>query len=152
MANIRIVRLAVKSSILIEVTFTHSLSSAVGINNISLESISGIVTDPVILSTSVSEKILSIYVRPLVARSYYKFTMFSTDDQRVVGAKGEYFIEDGATNIVFFTGPEEENSVRDEILGDLPGGVYNKDPGSLIFDFQENLISVEGIANNTFFV
>ena len=133
MANIRIVRLVVKSSTLIEVTFTDALSPDVGINNITIENVGGTNSDPVILSTVVDSKVFQIYVRPLIARAYYKFTLFSTDDQRVVGAKGEYFIEDGATNVVFFVGQEEENEVRDDIITGLPD-VYSKEPGTLLYD------------------
>ena len=121
MTNIRIVRLSVTSSSLIEVTFTDSLSSDVGINNIELKSLSGVNEDPIILSTSVEEKKLKIYLRPLVARAYYRFILFSTDSQPVIGAKGEYFIEDGSTNVIFFVGPQEDNLIRDEILSNLPG-------------------------------
>ena len=133
MANIRIVRLSVRSSTLIEVTFTDNLSTSVDMNNISLVSINGTSPDPIILSTSVSGKIFSISVRPMVARAYYKFTLFSIDGQRVVGAKGEYFIEDGSTNVIFFIGQEEENEVRDAIIVDLPD-IYNKESGTLLYD------------------
>ena len=74
-----------------------------------------------------------ISLRPLVAKAYYRFVLFSTDEQRVVGAKGEFFIEDGATNVVFFIGPQEDNLIRDEILSELPK-IYNTDPGTLVFD------------------
>lgn len=133
MTNIRIVRLVVKSSTLIEITFTNNLSPNVGINNVSIEYIGAEKTNPIILSTSVSDNIFKIYTRPLIARAYCKFSLFSTEEQRVMGSKGEYFIEDGSTNIVFFLCQEEENEIRDDIISGLPD-IYSKEPGTLIYN------------------
>ena len=133
MTNIRIVRLAVKTNKTLELSFTHNVETSIGVDNFSITSLSGSTEDPNLISVSVSNKIVTLTTDPLVERAYYRLVVQSTSSQTFRGARGETFIEDGATNYVFFLGPEEENFIRDDILNDFTE-VYNKESGSLIFD------------------
>jgi hypothetical protein len=133
MVNIRIKGLSVRTSTSIEVTFTHNLDKSIAVENISITGAAGGIRDLDVLSVSVSNNILTITVRPMVPRANYKFTLASTDTSVVSGLKGERFIEDGATNVIYFIGQVEDSSVRSEILSDLPP-IYNTDGGTLIFD------------------
>jgi hypothetical protein len=132
--NLRIQRLAIKSSILLELSFNFPLDTSIGIENIIITGASGGAEDVTILSVSVSSNVLSINIRPMVPRAHYQLTVQSTSTQQVVGSGGQSFIEDGASNVVFFVGQQEENVVRDNILDDLDDSIYNVDAGSLIFD------------------
>jgi len=132
--NLRIVRLAVTSSSLLELSFTHTLNTSIGIENITIVGAAGGVSDLTILSVVVDSNILQITIRPMVPRAHYKLTVASTTTQTVQGAIGQPFLEDGTTNVVFFVGQQEENIVRDEIIADLDSGVYNVETGSLVFD------------------
>ena len=133
MVNIRVVRSAVLSNTQLKITFTHNLDTDISTSNITISSLTGSVSDPEILSVSISGKEMTVNMRPIVARAYYQAILQSSSSQTFRGARGETFIEDGATNYIFFTGPEEENDIRDTILDDI-SDVYNKESGSLIFD------------------
>lgn len=133
MANIRIQKLLVRSGTQIDVYFTSSLNASVGVENIVILGAGGGASDLDVISATVDSKILTINVRPMVPQAYYKLILASTSTQVVSGARGETFIEDGATNHVFFLGVAEENPIRDALLGDLPG-IYNTDAGSLIYN------------------
>jgi len=133
MTNLRVVRLSIKSSTTIEVLFTSNLDTNLGIENVSIVGAAGGISDPTILTVIPSEKVLTITVRPLVPRANYKLTLFSTDAQPFKGSKGEELVEDGSNNVVFFIGQQEDNVVRDSILGDLPD-LYTTESGSLVSD------------------
>ena len=133
MSNLRVVRLSVKSSSSIQITFTANLDSAISLNNVKIEGVGGTTPNVDIISTSVSNKNLTITIRPMVARDYYKCTLFSTETQKFRGAKGESLVEDGANNIIFFVGQIEDNPIRDNILDLLPGS-YDKETGTVLFD------------------
>ncbi|MGW8180267.1 MAG: hypothetical protein ACWGQW_16125, partial [bacterium] len=130
MANLRIRTLTVRSSTAIEVKFTHDLDTSVAIENVSIVGAAGYVRDLEVLSVSVSNNVLTINVRSMVPRAHYKLTISSTTTSTFSGLRGERFIEDGATNVVYFIGQTEENTTRDEILADLPP-VYNTEVGTL---------------------
>jgi len=132
--NLRIQRLAITSSSLLELSFNYALDTDIGIENITIEGAAGGVENVTILSVSVSSNVLNINVRPMVPRAHYKLTVASTSSQQVRGARGQSFIEDGASNVVFFVGQQEDNVVRDSILGNLDNSVYNIEAGTLIFD------------------
>lgn len=133
MANLRIKRLDVVSSTQITIDFTATLDSGITINNITIEGANSSTPDLDVLSVSTSGSTLTINTRPMVDRAYYKLTLTSTATNIIKGARGERFLEDGATNIVYFIGEIEENEIRDEILNDIPD-IYNKESNGLIFD------------------
>lgn len=133
MANLRVVRLSIKSSTTIEILFTANLDTNLGIENVSIVGAAGGISDPTILSASPSEKVLTIMVRPLVPRANYKLTLSSTITKPFKGSKGEKLVEDGSNNVIFFVGQQEDNIVRDNILSDLPD-LYTTKAGSLVFD------------------
>jgi hypothetical protein len=133
MANLRIKRLKVVSSTQITIEFTATLDSGITINNITIEGANSSTPDLDVLSVSTSGNVLTINTRPMVDRAYYKLTLASTATDIIKGARGERFLEDGATNIVYFIGEIEENEIRDEILNDIPD-IYNKESDGLIFD------------------
>jgi len=143
--NIRINGVNVKSSVKIEVTFTHGIGS-ISIENISIEGIGG---DPnaTILSIEINSNALTINTRPILPRGYYKLTLSSTSSSMIEGARGESFLVDGATNVYYFTGPEDDNPIRDNILSDVPG-VYDTDPGGLLFDSIDASASEIQTSNN----
>ena len=133
MVNIRVAYHSVRSNSRIDITFTHNLDTGINSSNIIITSSSGATETLEILSTSISDKVLSIYTRPMRARVQYKIKLASTTSQVFKGARGESFIEDGATNYVYIIGPENTNDIRDSILNDLPE-IYDTDSGSLTFD------------------
>ena len=98
MTNIRIVRLAVKTNKTLELSFTHNVETSIGVDNFSITSLSGSTEDPNLISVSVSNKIVTLTTDPLVERAYYSLVVQSTSSQTFRGARGETFIEDGATN------------------------------------------------------
>jgi hypothetical protein len=132
MTNIRIVRLIVKSATEIEITFTHNVNTSISVENFTITSLNGSVPSVEIISISIENKIVTLYTRPMVGRAYYKLIVASTSLQQFRGARNEILLEDGATNQVYFIGPEEENDIRDIILEDLPK-IYDKESGSLIY-------------------
>lgn len=136
MANLRITYTRIRSSTKIEIEFTTSLSSGIGVENVIIEGAQGGVADLAVTSVSTSENILTINVRPMVPGAYYKLILQSTNNRIISGSHGERFLEDGATNVVFFVGIIEDNEIRDNILANITG-IYNKEPGSRIFDFIE---------------
>ncbi len=133
MANLRVVRLSVKTSTQIEIQFTARLDPNIGIDNIDVDGAYTGVSLLTIISVAASGSVLTINVRPMVPKAYYKLTLQSTLTQPIQGARGERFLEDGATNIIFFTGQNEENELRDNIINDI-SEIYNIDPGTLIYD------------------
>jgi len=133
MANLRIKRLVVKSSTEIDIEFTATLDTGITTNNVTIAGANSSTPDLDVLSVSVATNVLTITTRPMVARAYYKLTLASTTTDIIKGARGERFLEDGATNVVYFVGEIEENAIRDEILQDIPD-IYNKESESLVFD------------------
>ena len=133
MANIRIVRSKVLSNTQLKITFTANLDTGIGIENITISGLTGKAASLSVLSVSISNNEMTISTKPMVPRAYYQAIFASTSSQEFKGARGERFLEDGATNYVFFVGPEEENEIRDSILNDIPD-IYTKEPGSLVFD------------------
>ncbi|MFA5048810.1 MAG: hypothetical protein WC516_07325 [Patescibacteria group bacterium] len=128
MANIRIVRLKIKSSSQLEVDFTTNLDPSVSTDSISIKGAYSGIPDLIVTSVSVSSNILIINVRPMISGAYYQLTLTN-----LAGARGEQFIEDGTSNVVFFVGEIEESTVRDDIFNNIPD-IYNKDSGSVIFN------------------
>lgn len=130
MANIRISKLSVKNSTTIEVMFTADLDT-VGIENVSILGVGAGIPDLEILSVSVLREVLSISVRPMRPRAQYKLVMTSTDNQTIRGINGQRFLEDGATNQVYFLGQREDNDVRENILEAL-APIYDTEGGLLV--------------------
>lgn len=128
MTNIRISRFSIKNSSEIQITFTSNLNTNISINSILITGAYSTDIILTILSLAVSKNILTIKVRPMVDGMFYKLIL--TD---ISGAHGEQFIEDGTSNSFFFVGQIEDNNIRDNILNNIPS-IYNKDPGSLIFN------------------
>ena len=134
MSNIRVVRLSVRSSTQIEITFTSHLSTDIGINNIEIKAAAGTQTDLYIKSVEIDENILTVYTRPMVSNALYEVILKSTTSQNFEGKNGEKLIDDGLTNHIFFTGKEGQNEVRDDILTSIESQkIYNTD-GTLIRD------------------
>jgi len=136
MANIRIVRTKIRTSTKIEVEFTTSLSSGIGVENVTIAGAQGGVSALTVTSVSTSENVLTINVRPMVPGAYYKLILESTTSRIIQGVHGERFLEDGTTNVSFFVGLIEDSEIREAILDYIPD-IYNKEPGSRIFDFIE---------------
>lgn len=133
MTNIRIVRSKVTSNTQLEIVFTHDLYTGIDVSNITITSLNGAAPDLDVFSVSISGKIMTVTTRAMVSRAYYQAVLASSSSQIFKGARGENFIEDGATNYIFFVGPEEYNEIRDAILDDIPD-IYNKESGSVIFN------------------
>lgn len=148
MANLRIKRLVVKTSTQIEISFTATLDDGITTNNVTIEGANVSVSDLDVLSVSISSNELTINTRPMVARAYYKLTLTSTSADIIKGARGERFLEDGATNIVYFLGQVEENTIRDTIIDDIPD-IYSKESDGLIFDaIDANAKSILDLLHN----
>lgn len=128
MTNIRVVRLKILSSTQLQIDFTSALRTDITINDISIVGANNGIQDLSVVSISISENILTINVRPMVSGAYYQLTL-----SNLGGNRGEQFIEDGTTNVIFFIGKTESSTIRDAILDDIPN-IYNKESGSVIFD------------------
>jgi hypothetical protein len=132
MNNLRIKKLSVRDSKTIEILFTETLDTNLGTDNITIENF-GIGDNATIVSIEVSGYILTINTRPLIGSNNYKLTLESTSSHPFKSSRGNYLLEDGNSNVVFFVALSDDNEIRDNILDSLPD-IYNKDSGTLLYN------------------
>lgn len=130
MANLRILNLTVSNSTTINLSFSTSLDPNIGISNVRID---GTTTNNLtIKSIVISSGQLTIKTQPMVGSALYKLTLLSTSIQKFQDAKSQAFlIEDGFANVIYYTGKQEDNPIRDQIFNGLPD----------IYDTGDTLIS-----------
>lgn len=127
MANLRIVSSIVDDSRNIRVRFTHSLDPLINTGNFLLESLSFGISDPAVMRVEVIQNIVTLTTSPLFESAAYQLTLQSSQQQKFKSLNGDAFLlEDGATNLIAITGPEDSaNIIRDILVGYLQNNIYD---------------------------
>jgi hypothetical protein len=134
MANLRLVSNIVDDSRTIRMRFTASLDPLINTGNFVMESLSVGIDNPIVKSVEINKNIVTLIVSPMFEAAAYQITLASTPAQRFKSLNGDAFIlEDGVTNILAVTGPEDSaNIIRDVLIGYLQNNIYEMNDGGLV--------------------
>src|SRR5271168_147834 len=100
----------------IQILFTESIATTVGITNVSLTPQYPSIPTPTILSLIVSDNTLTINFSPLYDNIQYKLTLFSTDTVSFEDVNGDLIAENGNTNVILFVSPGENTALFEQML------------------------------------
>lgn len=140
--NLRILSVNAVSNVLVKVSFTDTLTHNIGIDNVSIVSLTAGVPSPAVLKTRVVNNTFEITCRPFTSLAAYNIIFASTPTNQFKSLNGTAVLfEDGIGNKGFFTAPlEETNGVKDYFLDYLRNNVYNTEDGTIINSYL-NVIS-----------
>jgi len=134
MANIRLTRIKVSDSTTIKAEFNASLSSLIGVNNITVTSGTPGVPNAEVLKVKVSDTVLIITTRPLTPFIAYFVEFKSVPNFQFKSKDGQSFLfEDGKTNRATVYGVSDPaDPIKSSLTDYLKGNVYNIDENTLV--------------------
>ena len=135
--NLRALSINVVSNVSLKVSFTDPLNTNIGIDNITITSLTPGAPSPLALKTRVSGNILEIGTQPLTSLASYTITFASTDDVLFSSLNNTAILfEDGIGNKQFFLGPlESTNIIKEYFLNYLNENVYNIQSGTILSNY-----------------
>ena len=145
-----IVRITNITAFSISVLFNEDVDTSVGISNVSLTSSIESVPNPKILSINIENDIIILSFTPIFENVNYSLTFFSTPTVLFRSIGGEVILEDGHRNSIFIVSPgDNSNTIRDDMLNNLPEEVYKTDSPSMIKDILTGLsYQLQGISDS----
>jgi hypothetical protein len=121
---LRAISFSIPSSTELQVIFNDRLSSGLGKNNFSIESVSGNVSDLNIRKVEVFDDYVIITTSPQVAGNFYILTLKDSEDSRFITDSGIPLVNDDVSRELFFVGLKKYNPVLDRMNYNVPK-VYN---------------------------
>lgn len=119
----------------IQIKFSQSLDTKIGISNIRISSNVPNIPDLVVKSLRIKRSVLSIITAPQLSMVLYSVEFISTPTQTFQSVSGETLQN---SNTLYFIGQEKTNDVRDAMLGSL-SQVYNTDRTTFVRKIVSNL-------------
>lgn len=137
-SNLRIVNVALISSVEIQTTFTESLTPNLTTDNVSIISASANVPNAQVISVSITAATLTIGCLAMVPFAAYYIQFISTPTNPFESLNGDArILQDGVSNQFLIIGPiDPDNPVKDYFVKFFNGNIYNTgDSTSIISQF-----------------
>jgi len=128
-----VVRVVALTASQITVVFNDDIDEGVGVNNITVSSIIDSVPNTTVTSVSVDGDEITANFLSIFPDVQYRIVFSSTTSQNFQSLDGEKIVEDGHRNALFIVGPEEANSIQEDMLDSL-SIIYETEQPSLIKD------------------
>jgi hypothetical protein len=128
-----VVRVVTLTASQIIVLFNDDIDTNVGVSNVTISSTVSSISDTTVTSVVVDGDEITVNFRPIFANVQYLVTFLSVSAQNFQTTSSEIISEDGSRNAFFIVGPQESNSIKDDMLDSL-SVVYETEEPSLIQD------------------
>jgi len=136
---------SIPSSTELKVTFNKDLSETLGIDNFSVTSVSGNVSDLEITRVTVSKNQVIITTKPQVSGNYYILKLGDSSETKFTSFDGVALINDDVSRELYFLGLKNFNPVRDRLVQNMPSlyKLENSNLTSLIDNQAEELYKAQ---------
>jgi len=129
--------LEVKSSTQVEIGFSKTVSSSIGVENFFVSTSVGIEDSIKILDVFVSGSSVILTTNPQVAGTLYLLVLKDSDSTKFSAEDGDRLINDDVSRTIYFVGSDAYNPIRDRMLLNVPK-TYNLDGSNI-----KNILSIE---------
>lgn len=133
----RPIALSIKSATEIDITFSDNVNELLSIDNFSIESLNGSISDVTITGLSIDNAIVSLTTRPHVPGGYYLLHLLDATDLIFSDERGRRLIDDDISRKLFFIGTDSLNPIRDNILSSF-SNIFNTENSLL-----KNIVSAQ---------